>query len=143
MPSSENTDVYFLERSHITTCQVRSVLAFQTGFLPTGLKQSNAILVHWRSLSSMWTHASIYFSLHCALPASGLLTFAQHRSPLLSPFEKLPGNNESKENMLRFDNEAFNCDLLVSVTNKHGDNRKFKSAQCFKLCSRFIYQTVY
>lgn len=68
--NAKKKDVHFgKEWYHISPGQIFS--AFQTSnFLPTALKQSHAISNHhWRSPSSMWTRASIHFSLHCAHPA--------------------------------------------------------------------------
>ncbi len=122
----KKTDVHFQKESHhILPGQISS--AFQTGFLPTALTQSSAISVHWKSPSSIWTHASIYFGLHCSHPAWGLITFAQSRGPPLSPFERPHRHNGRKENMLRFEHsDAFNCDLLVSVMNTQGSQKVFK-----------------
>jgi len=67
---------------------------------------------------SIWTHASIYFSLQCAHPAWGLITFAQFRCPPLSAFETPPWHIGKEESMSPCeDSEVFNCDLLVSVMN--------------------------
>lgn len=75
--------VAFVE-SHITSF----LFGFQTEFPPTVLTQRKANPGQARSPSSIWTHVAICFSLHCAHPAWGLITFAQSRglspSPLLS-----------------------------------------------------------
>lgn len=65
---------------HTTSCRLASPQPLRPDSLLAASKQRNAVSAQWRSPSSVWTHASVYFS-SCTPSLKANYIYTVHRSP--------------------------------------------------------------